>query len=258
MSTRKTTVFYVLLSAVASFAVALVHRVALRDDAVLVGTNASTVPSMNSAPISGPIDALDIQQHREGAVADGRQHSDRDAHADAGSVRTSSAGGGGAPDDFFRRFFGPGGGGGPGGPEAGRSRPGARATKRRRPSEQKTQAAGTGFVIGAKDGFILTNNHVVDDATKIEVQFLGDEDDDTYAAKVIGKDALTDSALIQLIDTPESSARGSEVRRLGADGRGRLGHGDWQSVRLRAYGDGGRHQRNRLGRSTQSPGDPMR
>ena len=44
---------------------------------------------------------------------------------------------------------------------------------------------------------------MVDDATKIEVQFLGDEDDDLYAAKVIGKDALTDSALIQLTQMPK-------------------------------------------------------
>ena len=44
---------------------------------------------------------------------------------------------------------------------------------------------------------------MVEDATKIEVQFLGDEDDDTYTAKVIGRDALTDSALIQLTQMPK-------------------------------------------------------
>ena len=92
-------------------------------------------------------------------------------------------GGGGAPDDFFRRFFGPGAGQDDQQDDNGRGNRGRQA-----PREQKTQAAGTGFIISAKDGFILTNNHVVEDATKIEVQFLGDEDDDTYAAKVIGKD----------------------------------------------------------------------
>src|SRR5204863_861697 len=103
----------------------------------------------------------------------------------------------------FRRFFGPGGGGGGGGDDQDDNPRGGNRRPRQQPREQKTQAAGTGFVISAKDGFILTNNHVVEDATKIEVQFLGDEDDDTYAAKVIGKDALTDSALIQLTEMPK-------------------------------------------------------
>src|SRR5262249_58171843 len=92
------------------------------------------------------------------------------------------------------------GGGGSGNDD---SENGSGGNRGRKPREQKTQAAGTGFVINSKEGFILTNNHVVEDATKIEVQFLGDEDDDTYAAKVIGKDALTDSALIQLIELPK-------------------------------------------------------
>jgi len=42
---------------------------------------------------------------------------------------------------------------------------------------------------------------VVEDATKIEVQFF-DEEDNYYPAKVIGRDPLTDSALIQLIEKP--------------------------------------------------------
>jgi serine protease Do len=50
---------------------------------------------------------------------------------------------------------------------------------------------------------ILTNNHVVEDATKIEVAFYGDDNDVEYEAKVVGRDALTDSALIQLVDKPK-------------------------------------------------------
>ena len=57
MSTRKTTVFYVLLSAVVSFAAALV--IASRFE-ITPASSAQTIalPSVNSAPISGPIDAL--------------------------------------------------------------------------------------------------------------------------------------------------------------------------------------------------------
>ena len=69
------------------------------------------------------------------------------------------------------------------------------------PREQTTVAAGTGFII-SKDGLILTNNHVIEDATKIEVSLFGEDDDQTYAAKLVGKDPLTDSALIQLTEKP--------------------------------------------------------
>ena len=192
MSTRRTTLFYVLLTAVASFAVALV--IASRLDLTPSSSAQSiSVPAMNSAPIAGPIDALTF---RNIAKAQSPMVVNIKTEMKAKSQDLSDFfGGGGGGDDLFRRFFGPGGG-----QDDQDSTPG---NKGRRPRvEQKTQAAGTGFIISSKDGFILTNNHVVDDATKIEVQFLGDEDDDTYAAKVIGKDALTDSALIQLIDRP--------------------------------------------------------
>jgi serine protease Do len=194
MSTRKTTVFYVLLTAVASFAVALV--IASRLDLTPVSSaQGIAVPSMNSAPIGGPIDALtfrNIAKAQSPAVVNIRTEMRAKAQ-DADGL------GGGSPEDFFRRFFGPGGGGGQDDQDDA-----PRGNRRRQaPREQKTQAAGTGFIISAKDGFILTNNHVVEDATKIEVQFLGDEDDDTYSAKVVGKDALTDSALIQLTQLPK-------------------------------------------------------
>jgi serine protease Do len=96
-------------------------------------------------------------------------------------------GGGGGGDDLFDRFFGPGGG--------------QQAPQRQRPRDQVVQAAGTGFIID-KAGFILTNNHVVEGATKIEVSLYGDDEDQEYAAKVVGRDPLTDSALIELTEKP--------------------------------------------------------
>jgi serine protease Do len=74
--------------------------------------------------------------------------------------------------------------------------------RRQAPRDQTTVAAGTGFII-SKDGLILTNNHVIDGATKIEVSLFGEDNDQTYAAKLVGKDALTDSALIQLVEKPD-------------------------------------------------------
>jgi serine protease Do len=76
-------------------------------------------------------------------------------------------------NDFWRRFFG-----GPmprGGP-------------------QRQRSLGSGFIIDA-DGFILTNNHVVENAQKIVVKL---SDDQEYEAKVVGRDAKTDIAIIKI------------------------------------------------------------
>jgi serine protease Do len=59
---------------------------------------------------------------------------------------------------------------------------------------RKVPSLGTGFVI-SPDGFILTNNHVIEDVDKIEVQF---EDGNKYDAKVVGRDPRTDVALIRV------------------------------------------------------------
>ncbi|HEY0742236.1 MAG TPA: Do family serine endopeptidase [Chryseosolibacter sp.] len=56
------------------------------------------------------------------------------------------------------------------------------------------QAGGSGVIINA-DGYIVTNNHVVEDADEIEVSLL---DNRTYAAEVIGTDPDTDLALIRI------------------------------------------------------------
>src|SRR5215471_1303760 len=60
---------------------------------------------------------------------------------------------------------------------------------------QRQQSLGSGFIIDA-DGSILTNNHVVENAQKIVVKLLGD--DQEYEAKVIGRDSKTDIAIIKI------------------------------------------------------------
>ena len=69
--------------------------------------------------------------------------------------------------------------------------------------QQKFRALGSGVVINADKGYVVTNNHVVDNATKIQVQL---SDGRRYDAKVIGKDPQSDIALIQLQDAKNLTA----------------------------------------------------
>lgn len=67
------------------------------------------------------------------------------------------------------------------------------------PTPRQREGEGSGFIIDA-EGHIVTNNHVVDGASRIEVTL---NDGGKYEAKVIGRDAKTDLALIK-IDTTDA------------------------------------------------------
>jgi serine protease Do len=186
-SSRKTTLFYVVLIAMASLVVGMVIASRL-DLSPTSSAQSLAIPATNSTPLSGPVDATtfrNIAKAQSPMVVSIRTES-RQRTQDL-----SEFFGGGGGDDLLDRFFG-GGGGAPGGRQ--------QAPRRQQPRERLTQAAGSGFIIN-REGFILTNNHVVEGASKIEVQFF-DDDDTYYEAKVIGRDPLTDSALIQLIEKP--------------------------------------------------------
>ena len=62
--------------------------------------------------------------------------------------------------------------------------------------EQKQRSLGSGFIID-RDGYVLTNNHVVEDADEIKVTL---HDEKQYDATVVGRDEKTDIALIKLKD----------------------------------------------------------
>jgi serine protease Do len=86
---------------------------------------------------------------------------------------------------------------------------------------QQQEGTGTGFIID-KTGFILTNNHVVEGADDIRVSLFGGGRTESYAAKVVGRDALTDTALIQLSEMP---AGGLQEARFGDSAQ--MQPGDW-------------------------------
>ena len=196
-SLPRLTLFYLPLIVLASIAVGMV--IASRLDLTPVSSAQSiAVPPMNTAPLTGPLTAetfRNIAKAQDPMVVNIKT----EMKAKAQELDGLFGGGGGGSDDFFRRFFGgPGGGQGQGQGDDDQT-----PNRRRRQREPIARAAGSGFIISGKDGFILTNNHVVEDAIKIEV-FLFTDDETPYTAKVIGRDVLTDSALIQLVDRPAS------------------------------------------------------
>jgi len=90
---------------------------------------------------------------------------------------------GGNLQDFFNRFFG--GQGGPGGP----------GLQFGEPQDQESESLGSGVIVD-RNGYILTNNHVVEKATQIKVKFMNDPEE--YPATVVGTDADTDLAVIHV------------------------------------------------------------
>ncbi|CAB4244193.1 putative periplasmic serine endoprotease DegP-like [Methylacidimicrobium sp. AP8] len=86
----------------------------------------------------------------------------------------------------FRRFFGP-----PDGEDQG----GRRQAPSQPPRSRRQSGLGSGVII-SPDGYILTNNHVVEVAEEIKV-LLGEVKKE-YAAKVVGKDPYSDIALVKI------------------------------------------------------------
>ncbi|HEX7964200.1 MAG TPA: DegQ family serine endoprotease [Gammaproteobacteria bacterium] len=79
-------------------------------------------------------------------------------------------------DPFFQQFFGGSGRGGA-------------------PVERKFQSLGSGVIVDAAKGYVLTNNHVVENADQITVTLY---DNRSFKAKVVGKDPETDVAVLKI------------------------------------------------------------
>lgn len=95
-------------------------------------------------------------------------------------------------DEFWDRFFG---------------------TPRGRDQEYRSTSAGTGFFI-SPDGYILTNNHIVENAIKVTITSHSDQE---YQAKVIGLDPQTDLALLKVEakDLPFAKLGDSDAIKVG-------------------------------------------
>jgi len=94
-------------------------------------------------------------------------------------------------DPFFRQFFGP----------------------QARPRDQREEGLGSGIIV-SPSGYILTNNHVVDKATKLKVELSDGRD---FSANIVGKDPQTDIAVVKITanDLPTLPFANSEAARVG-------------------------------------------
>jgi Do/DeqQ family serine protease len=95
-------------------------------------------------------------------------------------------------DPFFRRFFDA--------PELG-------------PRERQFQSAGSGVIVDAKNGYIITNAHVIENADEITVTLL---DDRQLKAKIVGRDKPSDVAVLKveaknLVEMPLADSSKAEV-----------------------------------------------
>jgi serine protease Do len=91
----------------------------------------------------------------------------------------------------------------------------------------RSQAAGSGFIIDS-DGYVVTNNHVVQSARKITVHLA---DKRSFEAKLVGTDPDTDVALLKI------DAKGLPAVAFGEDRRLRVG--DWVVAVGNPFGLGG-------------------
>jgi serine protease Do len=185
MSTRRSTLFYGLLIVLTSMIVGMVLASRL---GMAPQSSAQTfaVPAANGAPLDGPVDATtfrNIAKTVSPAVVNIRTESRRQRR----------------DLDLFGHL-----------PPRGDA-----------PGEQVVPSAGTGFIID-KSGLILTNNHVVEGTSKIEVLLYGEDDDYRYQARIIGTDQLTDSALIELTEKV-----GHELPEIKFGDSDQMQPGDW-------------------------------
>jgi serine protease Do len=153
-----TLVIAALVGALAT-SVSLTHRAPVTMGTALASTGSDQVPFTTFAP---------IVKHAMPAVVN---------ISSSKMVKTSGQQTPGLFDDpFFRQFFG------------------GRMPRQEQPRSERAQSLGSGVIV-SPDGYILTNNHVVEGATDVKVSF---SDKREFPAKIIGTDKYTDVAVIKI------------------------------------------------------------
>jgi serine protease Do len=125
---------------------------------------------------------------------------------------TPRGGGNGEMDEemqeFFRRFFGQPIPGQPGQPGQPRQSP---SPKRQQPQEEeRPRGVGSGFILTA-DGYVMTNAHVVEDASEVLVTL---PDKREFKAKIVGADKRTDVAVVKIDATGLPAVKVGDISKL--------------------------------------------
>ncbi|RWE82981.1 DegQ family serine endoprotease [Mesorhizobium sp.] len=179
--------------------------------ALLIG--AATVPSLVTAAAAadGPASVADLAQGLLGAVVNISTSQRVKGTEGPGAVPMPQLPEGSPFQDFFDDFF--------------KNRPGEQGN----PS-QKVQSLGSGFVVDAEQGIVVTNNHVIADADDIEVNF---SDGVTLKATLVGTDTKTDVAVLKV------DPKGHKLTAVKFGDSSKMRVGDWVMAIGNPFGLGG-------------------
>ena len=104
--------------------------------------------------------------------------------------------------EFFRRFFGQ--------PLPGVPRQGPRQNRPQPQEEERPRGVGSGFIL-TPDGYVMTNAHVVEDASEVLVTL---PDKREFKAKIVGADKRTDVAVVKIEATGLPAVKVGDISRL--------------------------------------------
>jgi Do/DeqQ family serine protease len=164
----------------------MMRRTSLFSSAVLTALWMSLVPAAARAASPAPVDSHSVLRALEDAfvsVAD--RATPAVVNVSVKARRVAPEGESPERQEQFREFFGP--------------EFFERFFRRHQPRED-TRSTGSGVIVDAR-GFILTNNHVVENAESVEVRL---SDDRKFAAAIVGRDSKTDLAVLK-IEAPAGS-----------------------------------------------------
>jgi serine protease Do len=164
-----------------------------------------------TAPTNGPASVADLAEGLLGAVVNISTSQTVKGTEGPGAVPMPQLPEGSPFQDFFDDFFKDRGGNNDGG-------------------SQKVQSLGSGFVIDAGEGIVVTNNHVIADADDIEVNF---SDGVTLKATLVGTDTKTDIAVLKV------DPKGHKLTAVKFGDSNTMRIGDWVMAIGNPFGLGG-------------------